>query len=166
VRRLALGLLVAGCTSYGTGGGGPLYVAPVDPAVLAGTWYEVASFPGPFQRGCANATATYDLRPDGRIGVVNRCTRDGRPIEISGTATVVAPGRLKVRLEGVPVAGDYWILGLSRDGQSLFVGTPTRIAGWVLSRDRQFSRAEAEAADRIFGKNGYDTAALRETARD
>ena len=41
-----------------------------------GRWFEIASFPQWFQRGCVASMATYTRRDDGRIRVVNEC-RDG-----------------------------------------------------------------------------------------
>ena len=38
-----------------------------------GKWYEIASYPAWFQKGCTGSTATYSLLPDGRIEVVNKC---------------------------------------------------------------------------------------------
>jgi lipocalin len=42
-----------------------------------GTWYEIASYPQRFQEGCTGTTATYTLRSDGEIDVLNKC-RKGR----------------------------------------------------------------------------------------
>ena len=51
-------------------------VAHVDLSRYLGTWYEIASFPQSFQRGCTATTATYTLRRDGDIDVLNRCRKD------------------------------------------------------------------------------------------
>ena len=48
-------------------------VAHVDLGRYLGTWYEIASFPQSFQRGCTGTTATYTLRDDGELDVMNRC---------------------------------------------------------------------------------------------
>ena len=48
-------------------------VAHVDLSRYLGTWYEIASFPQSFQRGCTVTTAAYAVRPDGDIDVLNRC---------------------------------------------------------------------------------------------
>jgi|GEM_PF-1136667 len=50
-------------------------VAKVDLSRYTGTWYEIASYPQRFQKGCTGTTATYTLRDDGEIGVVNRCRK-------------------------------------------------------------------------------------------
>ncbi|AZB54672.1 lipocalin [Cereibacter sphaeroides] len=144
--------------------GAPLFLDPaVQPVDLAGRWYEVASYPAPFQKGCTGTTADYQPLPDGRIALTNRCRVGGTLREISGTAEVVAPGKLTVNLQGVPFGGDYWILGQSRDGRTLVVGTPTRIAGWVLHRDPKIAPEELRAARDLFERSGYDAAALERT---
>ena len=53
----------------------------VDLARYAGRWYEIARLPNRFQEQCAgDVAATYTLRLDGCIDVVNDCRKgDGRP---------------------------------------------------------------------------------------
>ncbi|HWR71834.1 MAG TPA: lipocalin family protein, partial [Nitrospirota bacterium] len=47
-----------------------LVVVPrVDLARYAGTWYEIASFPQRFQKGCSDTRAVYTVRGDGKIDV-------------------------------------------------------------------------------------------------
>jgi apolipoprotein D and lipocalin family protein len=141
----------------------PMYLVGVAPARLSGTWYEVARYPAEFERDCTHVTATYTPRADGSLGVVNRCRRNGVTEAITGVAVPAGPGKLKVKLEGVPFAGDYWILGVSRDGRTVYVGTPLRNAGWVLHRHRRFTEEQRRVAERLFRKNGYDEAALQRT---
>jgi len=43
------------------------------------------------------------------------------------------------------------------------VGTPTRIAGWVLHRDPKIAPEELRAARDLFERSGYDAAALERT---
>ena len=96
LQRIGLLLVVVGAT-WGTkplqaaDGKPPLDVVPsVDLTRYAGKWYEIARLPNRFQRGCAdNVTATYTLRPDGKITVLNECREaDGRPKAAKGTARV------------------------------------------------------------------------------
>jgi apolipoprotein D and lipocalin family protein len=64
-------------------------VAHVDLARYVGTWYEIASFPQSFERGCTATTAAYTLRPDGEIDVLNRCRQgsvDGKEKTALGRA--------------------------------------------------------------------------------
>jgi apolipoprotein D and lipocalin family protein len=56
-------------------------VASVDLQRYLGTWYEIATIPASFQKNCVGVTTTYTLRPDGKLGVLNRCrkfTLDGK----------------------------------------------------------------------------------------
>lgn len=110
-----------------------------------GVWYEVARKPMFFERKCAfNVTATYTLNENGNIVVDNKCAdQDGNFQQSLGEAFVVnAPFNSKLKVsflpEGVrwiPVGrGDYWILKLDEDYQTVLVGEPRRKYLWVLSR--------------------------------
>ena len=64
-------------------------VPSVDLTRYAGDWFEVARFPNRFQRRCTgDVRASYALRPDGQIDVLNRCrTADGE-ISAKGLAQI------------------------------------------------------------------------------
>ena len=67
-------------------------VAAVDLGRYAGTWYEIASYPQSFSKGCTSTTATYTARPDGDIDVLNRCRKgslEGKEDTAGGRARVV-----------------------------------------------------------------------------
>ena len=64
---------ILGCT---TAPQPPLETVPmVDLSRYVGRWYEIASFPTWFQKGCIGSTADYTLRPDGDIDVLNQCRK-------------------------------------------------------------------------------------------
>jgi len=45
------------------------------------TWYEIASFPQRFEKGCVASMAIHSLRADGKVNVLNQCrneTLDGK----------------------------------------------------------------------------------------
>jgi apolipoprotein D and lipocalin family protein len=132
-----LAALCSGCVA--SSGVSPLKtVAHVDLARYVGTWHEIARYPNSFQKGCTGSTATYTLREDGEIDVVNRCRddSDGSLREAKGRAWVVDPtsnARLKVSFFW-PFRGDYWIIGLGNDYEFAVVGAPSRKYLWVLSR--------------------------------
>ncbi|MBE0711674.1 MAG: lipocalin family protein, partial [Candidatus Aminicenantes bacterium] len=82
----------------------PLEVVPfVDVQRYLGTWYEIATIPQRFQKGCVGVTAHYSLRSDGDIDVVNVCrkeTLDGKERSVRGKAWIVdkkTNAKLKVR---------------------------------------------------------------------
>ena len=135
-------------------------MAVFDPARYAGTWYEIASYPTPFQAGCRNTAATYTPRADGTLAVFNRCTTDDGLETIAGSAEVVGPGRLSVRLNGVPFAADYWVLWVDEGYRTAVVGVPSGRAGWILNREPQIPADRLNAAREVLAFNGYDLGAL------
>ena len=50
-------------------------VPRVDLVRYSGRWYEIACYPNSFQEGCFATTATYTLRDDGGVGVLNQCRK-------------------------------------------------------------------------------------------
>ena len=52
-------------------------VPKVDLDRYTGVWYEIASFPQRFQKGCHCTTATYSKSNKGYIVVENRCNKEG-----------------------------------------------------------------------------------------
>jgi apolipoprotein D and lipocalin family protein len=144
----ALGLWT--CLALGTGCRGtppPQTVPSVDLERYLGTWYEIASFPAFFQRGCAGTTATYSRRDDGRIRVVNACLEGsltGRRREVEGVAWAVGGSggaRLHVRFFW-PFRGDYWILAVEPDYRWAVVGTPSRDYLWLLAREPRIPESQ------------------------
>ncbi len=117
----------------------PLRTVPgVDLVRYAGSWHEIARYPNIFQKGCRDATATYTLRPDGEMTVVNRCLKgaEGKSAEAKGRAWVNEPpdtARLKVTFFW-PFRSDYWIIDLGEQYDFAVVGTPDREYLWILSR--------------------------------
>jgi len=147
----------------------PLEVVPrVDLQRYLGTWYEIATIPQKFQKGCVGVTAHYALRADGDIDVVNVCrkgTLDGKVSSVRGKAWVVdkmTGAKLKVRFFW-PFAGDYWIIELDRDYQWAVVGHPGRSYYWILSRTPQMDPAVYEELIRRAAAKGYDTSRIKKT---
>ena len=144
----------------------------VDLARYAGRWYEIARLPNRFQEQCAgDVAATYTLRPDGRVSVVNECRgRDGKSRRAEGVARPAdekgPASRLKVRfappwLSFLPLVwGDYWIVGLDPDYRYAVVGDPSRKYLWVLSRSPTMDAATYELLRASAGRLGFDTARL------
>jgi apolipoprotein D and lipocalin family protein len=137
----------------------PLAVVPrVDLGRYMGVWYEIASYPTWFQKGCAGSTATYALNADGTVDVLNQCRRDGEVASARATAWAPdpsAPAKLRVRFFW-PFSGDYWIIDLGADYEYAVVGHPGRDYLWILSRTPQM---EADLYARIIERlrrSGYD----------
>jgi apolipoprotein D and lipocalin family protein len=131
-----LALLVGGCARI------PKDVRPVERFDLdryLGTWYEIARLDHRFERGLTNITATYTMRDDGGVQVVNRGFRPdtGEWEEAVGRAYFVGNpevASLKVSFFG-PFYGGYNVIELDHDGyQYALICGPTRSYLWILAR--------------------------------
>ncbi len=142
-------------------------VSTVELKRYMGKWYEIARYPNRFQRECeSDVTATYTLRPDGKVRVVNACRKkDGTMKEARGTAKPADRGsnaRLKVTFFW-PFYGDYWIIGLDPDYRWSVVGEPGRKYLWILSRSPKMDEAEYQKAMGVIRSCGYDPSRLIKT---
>lgn len=146
----------------------PLRTVPsVDLQRYAGRWFEIARLPNRFQRNCDRDTsATYALRPDGKITVVNQCRQaDGRMKSVKGTARTTDGGnnaRLKVTFFW-PFSGDYWVIGLDPEYRWALVGEPGRKYLWLLSREPRMEEAEVRSILETAAAQGYDLKPLIRT---
>jgi apolipoprotein D and lipocalin family protein len=147
----------------------PLEAVPrVDLQRYLGTWYEIATIPQRFQKGCVGVTAHYSLRADGAIDVVNVCrknTLDGKESSIRGKAWIVdktTNAKLKVRFFW-PFTGAYWIIELDKDYQWAVVGHPDRTYYWILSRTPQMDPAVYDELIKRAAEKGYDTGKIKRT---
>ncbi|MEI8085170.1 MAG: lipocalin family protein [Paludibacter sp.] len=112
-------------------------VSSVDLKRYVGTWYELASYPQFFERGCSNVRATYSATDD-FIKVFNQSTKNGKPNEITGKAFVVPnSGNAKLKVQFFwPFKGDYWIIDLDKDYKWAIVSDPKQKTLWILSRTK------------------------------
>ncbi len=114
-------------------------VSSVDLKKYSGKWYEIASYPQRFQKGCNCTTAEYTLSEKGFVIVENRCNKDsvnGKQSYIKGKAFVEANSgnaRLKVQFFW-PITGKYWIIDLADDYSYAVVSHPNKKYLWILSR--------------------------------
>lgn len=118
-------------------------VGKVDIEKYKGTWYEIARFEHRFEKGCKNVTATYELREDKQIKVINRCTdiKSNKSKEAIGVAyaTDTTNSKLKVSFFR-PFYGDYWIIDLDKEYKYALVGSPDRKYLWILSRSKTIDK--------------------------
>jgi apolipoprotein D and lipocalin family protein len=150
-------------------------IASLDLQRYAGQWYEVARFPSWFERKCVGqATANYELRPDGSIKVVNTCrTADSSINRAEGAARLAdrdgPASKLKVRfapgfLSWLPMVwADYWVLDLTDRYTAALVGTPDRRYLWVLSRTAGLDTATYNRLVATAARQGFDVARLERT---
>jgi apolipoprotein D and lipocalin family protein len=147
----------------------PLQTVPqVDLNRYIGKWYEIASFPQWFQKGCVASSATYTLRKDGDVDVLNECrdkTLDGKVRTAKGKAWIVdssSNAKLKVRFFW-PFSGDYWIIDLDANYQYAVVGHPKRNYLWILSRSPQMDPEIYNGILERLKRQHYDVSRLNKT---
>jgi len=163
--------LLTGCTASTTERLklSPLATVPkVELSRYLGTWYEIASFPQRFQRGCTGTTANYTLREDGEIDVLNRCRKErleGEESVAKGRARVVdstTNAKLQVSFFR-PFWGDYWVIDLGAEYEFAVVGHPGRDFLWILSRTPTMEPAMYEDIVSRLRAHGYETDRLVKT---
>ena len=129
-------LLLSGCT------GRPDNIKPVSPFDInryQGVWYEIMRLDHSFERGLTNVTATYILRDDGMVDVLNKGfdRKQCRWKEALGTASF--QGKKTVASLSVtffwPFAGGYHVFALDTEdyGHALVAG-PSQNYLWILAR--------------------------------
>lgn len=162
-------MLVIGCASMEEKTMKPVETVKfVDLSRYVGQWYEIARYPNRFQKGCVGSRATYTLRDDGRINVVNACydkSFAGTLRSAKGKAWVVdteTNARLKVSFFW-PFAGDYWIIDLDQDYEYAVIGHPKRKYLWILSRTPEMSDEVYQSILMRLQNQEYNTAQLIRT---
>jgi apolipoprotein D and lipocalin family protein len=131
-----LAILTAGCTTP------PKGLKPVEKFQLPrylGSWYEIARLDHSFERGLDNITASYYLKPDGSVSVINRgrVVKTGQWDTARGTAVFTGKpdiAALKVTFFK-PFWGAYFVIALDKQDYSwAMVTSSSRKYLWILSR--------------------------------
>ena len=140
----------------------------VDLDKYAGKWYEIASYPQRFQKGCHCTTAEYTLSEKGYVIVENRCNKDsitGKQSYIKGKAFVEEnSGNSKLKVQFFwPFRGKYWIIDLAEDYSYAVVSHPNRKYLWILSRTSKMNDAIYQDILSRLKKNGFDLTKLKIT---
>lgn len=171
-QRIALGMaavaLLGGCAGKPGPVGNPAVPQPAKTVEIKrylGKWFELARYEAPFQKDCEGVTADYSLQDDGKIRVVNSCTRDGKTNSADGKAKVVegsGNAKLKVSFFG-PFYGDYWILDRDEDYRWAIVGEPSGRYLWMLTREAQPDAATRALIEARVRELGYDWSLVRVT---
>jgi apolipoprotein D and lipocalin family protein len=143
-------------------------VSYVDLKKYSGKWYEIASFPQRFQKGCHCTTAEYTLSEKGFVIVENRCNRDsinGRQSYIKGKAFADKnSGNAKLKVQFFwPFKGKYWIIDLADDYSYAVVSHPNKKYLWILSRTPQMSDVVYKGILNRLQNKGFDLSKLVQT---
>ena len=147
----------------------PLQTVPyVDLDRYTGVWYEIARYPNSFQEGCVGSKATYSLKDNGEISVLNECHErsfDGKLRTAKGKARVVdKESNAKLRVSFFwPFSGDYWIIEIGENYEYAVVGHPKIKYLWVLGRTREMDMKTFENILSRLREKKYDTSRLIRT---
>jgi apolipoprotein D and lipocalin family protein len=159
---MACALFLTGCVGL------PENVKPVDhfnADKYLGKWYEIARLDHSFERGLSKVSASYSLRDDGGIRVINSGydAQKQQWKEAEGKAYFVNgadQGYLKVSFFG-PFYGAYIVVELDHENyQYSLVSGPNKSYLWILSRTPQMNQ---EIQNRLVEKAatlGFDTGKL------
>ncbi|WP_211318370.1 lipocalin family protein [Algoriphagus chordae] len=142
-------------------------VPQVDLEQYAGEWYEIASFPQSFQKGCTCTKATYTPNEDGTIKVENTCNLPEKGKTKTSTATAFVEegsGNAKLKVQFFwPFKGKYWIIDLANDYSYAVVGHPNRKYLWILSRTSKMDDALYDKILTGITEKGFDISKLEKT---
>lgn len=130
-----------------------------------GTWYEIARYDHRFERNLVGVTATYSMREDGKIKVLNagyKNNLDGVLSEAVGKAKIpnpTIPSKLKVSFFWI-FYGDYFVLELDAQYQWAVIGSSSDKYLWILSRTPQMDPTVYQSLLDKLTQRGYATSKL------
>jgi apolipoprotein D and lipocalin family protein len=160
--RCLIAFALAACT------GRPAGVEPVsgfDIIRYQGTWYEIMRLDHSFERGLTNVTATYTLRDDGTVDVLNRGFDRARCRWEEAQGRARFQGRKDVASLSVtfswPFAGAYHIFELDKENyQFAVVSGPSRDYLWILARSPHMPQEQIEPLVRKVRELGFPVGEL------
>jgi lipocalin len=130
-------------------------VEDLDVEKYMGEWQEIGNIPTWFQRGLSDVTATYTLRDDGSIGVLNQGVKaDGEVKARYASAEVFGPGRLKVSFFPLSKA-DYNVLYVDEFYSYALVGGGNSKYLWILSRTGELDQRVIDGLLAVASEQGY-----------
>lgn len=142
----------------------------VDLKKYCGKWYEIASYPQRFQKGCYCTTAEYTLSNKGFVIVENRCNKDsvnGKQSYIKGKAFIEKDsGNAKLKVQFFwPFTGKYWIIDLADDYSFAVVSHPNKEYLWILSRTPKLDDVIFQQILSRLKEKGFDLLKLKITTQ-
>jgi len=171
MRRAAVIIMMMMIFSGSYGQDRPSVVPDVDLNRYQGTWYEIARLPFRFEAKLKCITATYTLREDGRINVLNSGHLKSDPGTVSKARAVAfipdskVPAKLKVQFFW-PFKGNYWIMELDSNYRYVMIGEPSFKYLWILSREKELDSGILESLKKKAAEAGYNLSDLIMTEHD
>jgi apolipoprotein D and lipocalin family protein len=149
----------------------PSVVSSVDLNRYMGVWYEIARLPNFFERKLKCVSATYTLRDDGKITVLNKGNYISYPLKSTSSQGVAwvpdqkSPAKLKVQFFW-PFSGNYWIMELDNEYRYVLVGDPSLKYLWILARDKKMDDSTYRMLLKKAVDNGYDVKTIIRVEQD
>lgn len=158
-------IIMGGCRTIKTDNMDFSTIQQLDLERYMGKWYEIARFDHRFERNLVGVTATYEMRPDGKIKVINagyKNSFDGKYKESTGKAKQPnpdEPGKLKVAFFLFFYA-DYYIFELDKDYEWALIGSSSDKYLWILSRTPSLDKKTLDQILQNARQRGFDTSKL------
>jgi apolipoprotein D and lipocalin family protein len=144
-------------------------VTTLDLQRYLGSWYEIARLPHSFEKDLQQVTATYSLRDDGKIKVLNRGfnAKKEKWQEAEGKAWIPnpqQPARLRVSFFWI-FAADYKVIALdTTDYRYAMVTSSSKEYLWILARQPQLDAQVYEQLLTYARQQGFDLSQLIKVA--
>lgn len=127
-----------------------------------GNWYEIARYPHSFEKNLVGVTATYSMRDDGKINVLNqgyKYTLDGEHSSATGKAKIKDPSNpahLRVSFFWI-FYSDYLVMELDNENYDwAVIGSSSPNYLWILSRTPQLDDKVLNDIKSKIEARGYD----------
>lgn len=144
-------------------------VKRVDLDRYLGSWYEIARYEHSFEKDCKNVTATYSVKENNEIKVINKCTKitTNEKTEAIGEAYAIDNTNSKLKVSFFwPFYGDYWIILLDKNYSYAVVSEPSKKYLWILSRDKKLQEKDKNIILEKLNSLNYDLSKLIWTVQD
>ncbi len=152
-------------------------VSSVDLKKYSGKWFEIGKYPNKFQKQCVgNTTATYTIKRDGKLEVLNECVKKDGSSDLAKAAGKIddktTNAKLKVRfapgaLSFLPfVWANYWIIDLDPNYEYAVIGEPKREYLWILSRKAEITEVAYQTILRQVEAKGYNPSRIEKTPQN
>lgn len=143
----------------------PPATAQVDLTQYAGKWYEIASVPTIFQKGCRCTTAEYKAM-ENYMAVKNTCVKNSSDIvtKLAKAYPISGAHNTRFKIEFFkPFKHDYWIYYVSQNYQYAIVGTPNKKRVWLLARQPVISAQQYQLLKNKIAAEGFSLKHLKDT---
>lgn len=114
-------------------------VPEVIPERFMGTWYEIASLPTTYNKGCACSKIDMEMAPDNNyIRMINSCMKKDKQGAVLAKAFIQkGSGNAKMRVQLFwPFRSDFYVVSLATDYSYTMVCNPNKTSLQILSRQK------------------------------